>query len=170
MTPIVVIDTETTGIQHTPWTRVIEFAAVMVAEGEIVSTFHSMVWPDMFNRERSKHAMAANGIAIDEFRAAPKVGEVDQKFRQWWLEHGNPPCTAWPIAFEDAVLSMSGFAPFHWGPCIKTAFKAVYGGNPSPHAAAERLGVTPEFPVHRALPDARTEAKVWIAHCNQMGL
>ena len=51
-TPMLVLDTETTGFPDAPWSRVVEFAAVMVGcDGSIGSTFESLVRPEIHDAQ-----------------------------------------------------------------------------------------------------------------------
>jgi DNA polymerase III epsilon subunit family exonuclease len=99
--PIVILDTETTGLFGAP--HLLELGAVRVLDGEICDQFESLVCPQT---EIEPGATEIHGIRQEDVREAPLVGEVLAAFRDWagddWLAAHNAPFDATVLAFEYA--------------------------------------------------------------------
>ena len=172
--PLIVIDTETTGLlndaQATPW----EIAAVLLDEqGQEVSTLGLIGRPDPW-REDMRRIVALGGIDPDAVLAMAPIAERRQEL-QGWLDAGlagGARITSFNVEFDATMLDRGRLvvAPKHWGPCIMSRAKKVMGpagalpwyrwlGDwkmPRLSEAASFYGVPQQHPAHRALADART--------------
>lgn len=171
-TPVVILDTETTGLPHHPWARVIELGAVALdADGVAISAFTSLVRPDVLD-SRAEPALQVNNIQPHALRQAPSAAEVWADFCAW----GNtlPPqadgmpyaTTSWRVNFERRLISRTpglGFLPFDY--CLWEVVKSLRPkGKRNVHLGplCEELGIddTVYGPKHRALTDARIAGAV----------
>lgn len=181
-TPLIVLDTETTGLlkdpQATPW----EIAAVALDEqGQEVDHVSILGRPDPW-REDMRRIVALGHIDPDEVLAAPPLAERLPELLSWLNRHlsGGARITAFNVDFDQPMLSRCGVDLFGraWAPCIMAAAKKVMGPagalpwmgylrdykNPRlQDEAAPFFGVAPQEPAHRALADARTAALIAVA-------
>lgn len=157
---IVVLDTETTGLDHKT-EKLIEIAACKMVNGEVTETFTSLVNPQKPIRYSS---FLIHNISEEMVQDAPTIEEVLPKFLEFVGDH--------TYVAHNAIFDYS---------FINEAMKAVYGKrftnnrvdtfemyravfpDESSHglsALLKRFGFDPEV-IHRALDDAMALAKVY---------
>ena len=110
--PIVVLDTETTGLHQTA--EVIEIGAVCLDEwGRIRSRFSALIQPKKLDR-KAMAALAINHIPLSELKSAPRAEEVSKRFSKWLAaiptQDGPVLCTAFNAAFDRRMLNRLGQA------------------------------------------------------------
>lgn len=174
--PVIVLDTETTGLPHHEHARVIEVGAVLLDEdGCEQAHFETLVQPNVFNPRKAAKALSITGISAEEVFAAPPEREAYRNFRTWFDECGAPYVTAFNIAFDRKMLGKSGVYFDRWANCIMLKAKGLMG----PAGALPRKGSSgdwkwpklseasaffqieePSGRAHRALYDARVAARV----------
>ena len=103
---IIVLDTETTGLDH-KCEKLIEIAAVKMQNGEILETFTSLVNPEKPIRYRS---FLVHHISEEMVADAPTIGEVLPKFMEFMGDHS--------YVAHNAIFDYS---------FINEASKALYG-------------------------------------------
>lgn len=173
-TPLIVIDTETTGLlsdaQATPW----EIAAVALDEqGQEMDTLALIGRPDPW-REDMRRIVALGGIDPDEVLAARPLAEQLDQLSGWLGDRmaNGARLTAFNIDFDAPMLARCGLdlAGGAWAPCVMEAAKKAMGRAgalpwfnryndwkmPKLSEAASFYGVPQQEPAHRALDDART--------------
>ena len=97
----VFLDTETTGIEI--GACVIELAAVMVEDGEIVDTFHEFAKP---YRPINPVAEKAHGISMSMLEYKPEEKMVLQRFMEWMIGMGKPDeILAYNAQFDIRILN-----------------------------------------------------------------
>lgn len=183
--PIIVLDTETTGIYpRDPWAEVIELAAVLVGcDGREIDTFATFVQPAVLD-ERAAGALAVNQITPDMLQGQPVAFSAAASFRGWVDSRGGGHVTAFNIVFDRPMCERMGLTSLRWASCVMERSMAVMGPagvlrNANPRhpnydpgrpwlwpklsAAAEWFGVPVVGEAHRALTDARTAAGIMIA-------
>ncbi len=174
--PIVVLDTETTGLYND--SEVIEIGAVCLDEwGRIRSRFSSLVQPERLNRT-ALQALSVNQIDPKLLSNAPKSVSVANQLSKWLHQiptiYGNVICTAFNAAFDKRMLENMG-VHLRWGRCIRTMTNEVMreanaqpknkrGHNRSPSLQEACAFFSVDYPedAHRALADAEATAKVAI--------
>lgn len=176
--PLIVLDTETTGFPESPWSRVIELAAVRLdTDGREVDTFAYLVRPEIHD-ERSAGAERVHHVTRAMVADAPLAGDVADRFRAWV---GGDAVTSFNVAFDRPMVERMGLDSLRWASCIMERAMAVMGPAgvlrradpshpryvpgrewlwPSLAASASHFGVTVDGDPHRALTDARTAAAV----------
>jgi len=167
--PFVVLDTETTGLPHHWWARVVEVGAVLVKDKHIHPVhFHSFVFPDTFNSLRSAQAMRVNGLGPDDFYRAPQPPQVEMALRTWRLELcGEPaPLFSWNGSFDHRMLDRSGFDDLTVHD-IRQHVRAIAveqkrGKFRSLNNACNLFEVPVPAGRHRAVLDAKLAAAVWL--------
>jgi len=136
--PIVVLDTETTGLfnKH-PWARVWDLAAVYVnEEGRTLSEFQAIIKiPDLDSR--AAEAIAFSGMTVESLRAlmdaeGDEQNMVVDRFRHWWLtchdaENTPPVVTSYNAEFDRRGVELLGMTDLTWGPCIMKTTMAIMG-------------------------------------------
>lgn len=188
MTPLIVIDTETTGLVPDEWARVIELGAVLVDQetGDVLSTFESLIRPDILD-ERAEPAMTVNNIDPASLRSAPDARTVVGLFDAWRGPHAwrfGILTTAWPVTFDRLMLERTGLGHIEWGECLTRGAAAIMGPagalraadpthyryvpdspwlRPSLAEARVFFGVPVVGTPHRALTDARVAAGIAVA-------
>ncbi len=160
--PLLIVDTETTGLLE-DWARIVEIAAVAVnSEGRAVGAFTSMVRPDLLDH-RADAGLAINHITRDVIEAAPSTAEVAEALHAW-LRRLNLPgikTTAYNAPFDRTHCARAGFQLPPWDTCIMQAARKHFDVKSLKlRDAAERCGIPPFLPAHRALSDAQTAAAV----------
>lgn len=176
--PIVVLDTETTGLLADDWAAIVEIGAVCLdVDGQEIDTFQILVCPDILD-ERANNAFTVNKISAHDITTSgiPTV-EARHQFENWLAGHGLPLLAAYGRDFDRGMLERMGFGlceeSLWWLPCIMQAAKAEMVANgqtpwlgrrwPFPRLTTETapfFGVVPTTPAHRALSDAQTAAAV----------
>lgn len=163
---IIVIDTETTGLDTTKC-KIIEIGAVVVREGRIIASFSSLVKNDLAGAEM---ALRVNGIDPDDVAIAPSPEAVAKMFLDFMAMFAPFKVTAFNIPFDRGMLE-SNWAFFvgngAWAEDVKTMAARLLKrpAKAGPHwprlmVAAKMLGVDPG--THRALDDAMAAAEVMI--------
>lgn len=166
--PCVVLDTETSGLPHQPWARVVELAAVVLdADGTEVSAFTSLVQPNVLDY-RTAPALAVSHLTERELRTAPPAHQVWADFCAWGSALPPAPyaTTAWRVNFDRRLLSMTpgiGYIAFDY--CL---WEVVKLRRPKGKRNVHLTGLCAELgidenafgPRHRALTDCRVTAEV----------
>lgn len=182
--PILVLDTETTGLPYQTWAGVCEVAAVLLGpDGEEAATFESLVRPPVLDA-RCDGALAVNNIDPADLRTAPEPKEVAAAFYRWLEPLGGPYWTTFNIDFDKPMLFRAGLVSERWASCVMRRACDVMGPlgllraadpthrnydparpwlYPKLSLAAEHFGVVVDGAPHRALTDARTAAGIAIA-------
>lgn len=181
--PIVVLDTETTGFDRHPWARVVELGAVRVErDGSLGTTFASLVKPDVLD-DRAAEALAVNHITPAMLEDAPETAAVVGLFREFMAD-GDAFVTSYNRQFDQAFVERMGFRGARWASCVMLRAMTIMGPAgvlqdadpthprfrrdlpwlfPKLSVAAKFFGVEVEGDPHRALTDATTAAKIMVA-------
>jgi len=166
--PLLVIDTETTGLPRHKHAQVIEIGAVLLScSGHEIASCGALVRCPLPLPPEADYAMKVNQINPAHIAEA---GDAMMSSRLLWaiVKEIDPMVTAYNVGFDRPMLVKSGIrfgAAERWGPCIMLTAKRAMGVSkwPKLSAAAEHYGVTVEGQAHRAITDARTAAGVAIA-------
>lgn len=163
MSSLVVLDTETTGLLQ-DWSRIVEFSAVWVRDGQGVSAFTSMICPDVLD-ERADAALAINHIDRNVIRAAPSLDVVRAAWDDWRRQlPAGTYTTAFNAPFDRTHCERAGILLPEWTMCtMQRARRHFKVRSIKLVEAAQRFGIAPFQPEHRALSDAYTAAAVWCA-------
>lgn len=160
--PLVVLDTETTGMSPAEGHRLVEVARVTVAGGAIGETWSSLVRP---GRPIPADAARVHGITDAMVAGAPAPAEVAHALR--------PACADLPLVFHNVRFDLpflvelfraAGEPPL-WNPVVDTLglARGLFGpGNNSLGELAAALGLEAGT-AHRALGDALTTARLFVA-------
>lgn len=163
--PLVVLDTETTGIfGRDEWAQVIELGAVALdEEGVEVGRFASFVQPTVLD-ERANEALAVNHITPAMLEGAPDALMVGLRFVQFMGQYGARFVTAYNVAFDKQGAEQMGME-LQWASCVMERAKADMRVSRwlKLAKAAEHYGVPVVGEAHRAETDARTAAGVAVA-------
>jgi DNA polymerase III epsilon subunit-like protein len=187
--PLLVIDTETTGFPEASWSRVIELAAVLLGtDGEEVAVFESFVRPDVLD-SRADGALRVNCITAEMLADAPDTDAVRASFWEWLgmtvdplaADQRAPYVTSFNVPFDRAMVERMGLTELRWASCIMDRATRIMGPlgllrNADPShprydperpwlwprlsLAQEHFGVPVVGTAHRALTDARTAAGI----------
>jgi DNA polymerase III epsilon subunit family exonuclease len=159
---LLVVDTETTGLAPAAGDTLVEVATVVIASSDIGATRSSLVQP---GRPIPAEAAAVHGISDAMVAGAPPKPEVAAELRRR--------CADLPLVFHNAsfdlpflvaLLRETGEAPLY-NPIIDTLGLArglMGAGGNSLGALAARFNL-PREPQHRALGDALTTARLFLA-------
>jgi DNA polymerase-3 subunit epsilon len=159
---LLAVDTETTGMSPGDGHRLVEVAHVEIANAALGEGWSSLVRP---GRAIPPDAARVHGITDAMVASAPEPREVGRALRD--------ACADLPLVFHNAPFDLpflahlfrEAGAPPLLNPIVDTLGLARglpgSGGN-SLGALAARLGLPPE-PAHRALGDARTTARLFLA-------
>lgn len=176
-TPLVIIDTETTGLLSDPDASPWEIAAVLLdADGQEIDHIEIVGRPDPY-REPMRRIIALGGIDPDQVLALPSIHEVIQSsdLGSWMARayRAGARATAFNVAFDQPMMERVHFPILPdqgWAPCVMEAAKRAMGRAgalpwmakyddwkmPKLSEAADFYGVPQQQPAHRALADART--------------
>jgi DNA polymerase III epsilon subunit-like protein len=178
--PLLVLDFETTGFQHQPWSRAIELAAVVLdPTGHEVATFESLILPDILDG-RAAGALAVNHITRDMLATAPRTEAVAARFHEWYdglteaCGGRGPYCTSFNIPFDRVFAERMGLSVRGWASCVMERAMNVMGPAgvlrpgrygqpwlyPKLSVAAEFFDVAVVGDAHRALTDTRTASGI----------
>ena len=158
--PIVILDTETTGLDHKV-EKIIEIAAVKLYNGEVIERFSTLVNPEQPIRHSS---FKIHHISQEMVETAPTMAEVIPQFEAFM---GDLPYAAHSVVFDYSFITEA--YKKHLGKrflnpriCTLELFKAVF---PEEHshglsALSARFGIE-SFVNHRALDDAEQLAAVY---------
>ncbi len=159
---ILVVDTETTGFNPSEGHALVEIATVAVVNAAFGETWSSLVRP---GRAIPSDASAVHGITdamvSDAPLPAPVAAELRRRCGDLPLVFHNAP---FDLPFLIALLRQAGQPPL-LNPIIDTLGLARGLGGPGGNslgALAARLGL-PKETQHRALGDARTTARLFLA-------
>ncbi|MBM75351.1 MAG: hypothetical protein CMK59_08110 [Proteobacteria bacterium] len=173
--PIVVIDTETTGVTFAA--ELIELAAVCLDEwGNLRSSFSTLVHPTKTITNRAREALNVNNITEDELAFAPSPSICREQFSSWYnsipYRIAPPRTLAYNVQFDKRMLDQLG-VQLNWGRCLKTLTHKItkdagvifYGpsGKAKPPNLKEACSFF-EIPypenAHRALADTEVTAQI----------
>lgn len=178
--PILVVDTETTGFPRDEWSRVVEIGAVVLdVKGYAQESWSTLVKPDLFD-ERASGAVAVHGITRETVEAEGLTTslalEAFGHLVSYWFDPGTAFCTSFNVAFDRPMIARMGPADVRWAPCIMERAMSVMGPAgalpalsdgkwkwPRLSEAADFFGVHVEGTAHRALTDARVAAEILVA-------
>jgi DNA polymerase III epsilon subunit family exonuclease len=155
-----VIDTETTGTGAAGGDEILEIGAVRVTGGELAQELASLVRP---HGPIGAAAYAVHGIAFADVVDAPRLEAVlpslQEIVRGCVLVFHNAP---FDLGFLQRALQDADREPLA-SPVVDTLLvaRALLGGPCGLGRVAARLGIVDPH-VHRALPDARLTAKLWL--------
>lgn len=162
--PLVVLDTETTGLMDA-WVRIVEIGAVLLdVDGAEVDAFSTLVLPDVLD-DRASRALEINHLTREMLADAPDTMQALALFRDWMRAHGGPYVTAYNVAFDRTHMERAGARELRWANCVMLRAREPMGHpgtyhGPSLKNAASHFGVPQQEPAHHALADARTAALV----------
>ena len=171
-TPIVVLDTETTGFPTDPEASIWDIGAVLLdVDGVEVAHFEAMGCPPVLH-ERMDEALAIGGMTREQLSGHPPIADAVAALHAWLAKlPAEAKLTAFNIAFDQPMLLRAGFASSRaWAPCVMEACKPIMGDAgclpwyrkyndwkmPRLSEAATFFKVEQQLPAHRALADART--------------
>jgi DNA polymerase III epsilon subunit family exonuclease len=156
----IVLDTETTGLDHKT-EKLIEIAAVKMQGGEVIETFSSLVNPEKPIRHSS---FLIHHISEDMVKDAPPIGEVLPLFMEFVGEHSY---VAHNAIFDYSFINEASKALYgkrFTNNRIDTfeMYRAVFPDESSHglNALLRRFGYNEDV-IHRALDDAMCLAKVY---------
>lgn len=170
--PLVVLDTETTGLTKHSWAQVVELAGVMLDEdGQEAGAFERLIRCDP--PAGADEALRMNGITREMLLEQGHLGtEVVADFRRFV---GPMPVTSFNVGFDQPMLvRLGGLGDLRWGKCIMLAacddmgaagaLPMAYGRPkwPKLSEAVAHYQTPPREPAHRALADARMAADVLV--------
>lgn len=176
--PLVIVDTETTGLLRSPWARPIEIAVVIVdVYGQEARSWSSLVHEANVPAE-ADHALKINGITREEIASAPPRETALSAFLSWAGGEAPGPATSFNRPFDQGMLDRLAW-PLSWSTqCVmlracetmsadpNCTIRRMKNGRikwPTLGEAAAYFGVPQNQPAHRALADARTAAGVAVA-------
>lgn len=180
--PIVVLDTETTGFVADPDAAPWEIGAVYINTlGLEQSSFSAVMRPAVLDA-RMVQALSIGGVTLAEVETFPPTAEVLVTFAEWLdscaESYGPAKITAFNVAFDRPMMERIGadILSHEWAPCIMEAAKRAMGPEgalpwmrrfndwkmPKLSEAAAFYGVPQQEPAHRALADARTAALIMV--------
>ncbi len=175
--PIIVLDTETTGLPHHDWAAVVDLAGVVVErDGSIrPGSFSCLIRPEVLD-ERVLDAQKVHGltpeILIREGIAPVYAADA---WRRWCQQQDTPFLTSFNTAFDRKMVEKMGIREGVWCSCIMQAASDAIGRERGvqPYrngkypwvkleVAATFYGIEQAQPAHRALSDALTAARVMV--------
>lgn len=174
--PIVVLDTETTGLNPALGHRVVEVGAVRLEDGRVVTEFSQLVQPD---RPMEPQASAVNGITDEILRHQPRFAAIAPALLNLLdgalLVAHNAPFDA---AFLSQEFFISGYRPEPglnqpvlpnpWLCTLALARQFFYFGGNSLGNVARQLGVRTGRG-HRALADVYMTAEILRRMVQELG-
>lgn len=183
--PILIVDTETTGFPSHSWAAVVEIGAVLLdCDGSEAAVFESLIRPEVLD-SRCDGALAVNKIRREDLAAADPAGVVAPRFLQWaGTVTPHPHWTTFNVAFDRPMMARSGIQTDRWATCVMLRAMDIMGPAgalvptepwdrrhdparpwvfPKLSRAAEFFDVAVAGDAHRALTDARTAAGIAVA-------
>ncbi len=158
--PIIILDTETTGLDHKT-EKLIEIAAVKMHNGEIIDTFTSLVNPQKPIRHSS---FLIHNISQEMVESAPNIDEVLPKFLEFVGEHSFVAHNAiFDYSFiNEATKALYGKRFTNNRIDTFEMYRAVFPDDLSHGLSSllRRFGFDPHV-LHRALDDAENLARVY---------
>lgn len=174
--PLLVVDTETTGLPKDKDARIVELGAVIIdRDGEELASWSSLVRPPRaaLACDGADEAMAVHGIDLALLERAPEAHHVERCFLEWVALRGLyvGGITSWRWSFDGCMLARLGagrIAELHTARCVHDAARAHFGKmgrryGPTLEDVAQALGVPVPQGRHRALADARLAGQVAVA-------
>ena len=163
-----VLDTETTGLPHADWSRVVELAGIVLdCDGSEVATWSSLVCPDILDG-RAAEAFGINKLSVGVIRNSGIATEVAVVgFQAFLEEHGCRFVTSYNVRFDRAMVERMGLS-LQWASCVMLRAQAHIRGLGAPYPGgslarvSEHLGIPFRGTAHRALTDARVAAEIAI--------
>ncbi|MGO4305958.1 DNA polymerase III subunit epsilon [Cupriavidus sp. RAF12] len=164
----IVLDTETTGLNHATGDRLIEIGCVEMVNRRLTGRhLHYYVNPE---RDIHEDAIAVHGITLEFLADKPKFADVVHDIRDFVQDaeliiHN----AAFDLGFLDMEFQLLGLPPFrqHAGNVIDTLREARQmfpGKRNSLDALCDRLGISNAHrTLHGALLDAELLAEVYLA-------
>lgn len=176
--PVIVLDTETTGLYNKhPYARIWDLAAVLLdITGAVVDSFEQVVLPSILD-DRAEEALRIGGVSQEWIRenGVPE-SEAILPWNRWLSGHPDAKCTAFNVQFDRPMLKRCGFeSGIQWGPCLMRLAQAEMGKAgalpvskwdenefkfPSLKEASSYYAIEQFTPAHRALADAKTAAAI----------
>jgi DNA polymerase-3 subunit epsilon len=167
MTRLVILDTETTGLDPNQGHRIIEIACVEMINRRITrNTFYKRVHPE---REIDEGATQVHGISLEDLEHEPKFAEIADDFLQYvagaeLIIHNAP----FDVGFLNAELKRLGKPPITEGckvtDTLAMARELFPGRKNSLDALCERYEIDNRArTLHGALMDAELLAEVYMA-------
>jgi DNA polymerase-3 subunit epsilon len=165
---LLVLDTETTGLNAKGGDRIIEIGCVELVNRRLTgNNLHFYINPE---RDSDPGALAVHGLTTEFLSDKPKFAEIADALRDFVKDAGiiihNAP---FDVGFLDAEFALLGLPPFreHCGDVIDTLVqaKAMFPGKRnSLDALCERFGINNAHrTLHGALLDAELLADVYLA-------
>ena len=165
---LLVLDTETTGLNAKGGDRIIEIGCVELVNRRLTgNNLHFYINPE---RDSDPGALAVHGLTTEFLSDKPKFAEIADTLRDFVKDAGiiihNAP---FDIGFLDAEFALLGLPPFceHCGEVIDTLVQAKSmfpGKRNSLDALCERFGISNAHrTLHGALLDAELLAEVYLA-------
>jgi DNA polymerase III subunit epsilon len=165
---LLVLDTETTGLNAKGGDRIIEIGCVEMVNRRLTgNNLHFYVNPE---RDSDPGALAVHGLTTEFLGDKPKFAEIADTLRDFVKDAGiiihNAP---FDVGFLDAEFTLLGLPPFcdHCGEVIDTLVQAKSmfpGKRNSLDALCERFGISNAHrTLHGALLDAELLAEVYLA-------
>lgn len=160
--PLVVVDTETTGLPHDPDARPWEIAAVLLdRSGREVDHIEALGRPAVWRPDMAR-VVGLGGYRAEDLLAQPPLADLIPRVLAWIQDaiQDGARLTAYNVPFDRGMLARVGIEVRveDWAPCVM----ARAGGLPL-WSAAQVHRVPQQLPAHRALADARTAGLVAVA-------
>ncbi|UDG82021.1 DNA polymerase III subunit epsilon [Candidatus Vallotia cooleyia] len=164
---LLVLDTETTGLNAKGGDRIIEIGCVEIINRQLTgNNLHLYINPE---RDSDPGALAVHGLTTEFLRDKPKFSKISALLRDFIKDssiiiHNAP----FDISFLDAEFSMLGLPPFrdHCGEVIDTLLQAramFPGKRNSLNALCDRFGISNTHrTLHGALLDAKLLADIYL--------
>jgi DNA polymerase III epsilon subunit-like protein len=173
--PVLVLDTETTGFPKNSYARIWDLGAVLLGiDGQVLEEWQRVIVPDPLD-DRANPALAIGGVTQDWIRenGIPEAVAV----AEWtaFLERTGPVrCTAFNNEFDRPMMERCGFGKsLQWGRCLMRLAQDEMGPAgalprwengeykfPKLSEAANYYAIQQQEPAHRALADAKTAALI----------
>ena len=173
--PVLVLDTETTGFPKNSYARIWDLGAVLLGvDGRILEEWQQVIIPDPLD-DRANEALKIGGVTQDWIR---ENGVSEAAVANYWsafLDRIGPVrCTAFNVDFDRPMMERCGLANgLQWGPCLMRLAQEEMGpagalprfdsGDykfPKLSEAANYYAIQQQEPAHRALADAKTAALI----------
>lgn len=187
MSTLVVLDTETTGLEPGA-AAIVEIAAVAVRDGQIVDRFSTLVWPgrEFLQREHRHVLDTISGINVLDLldTAVPDATGAEALLQEWAARatEGQIRVTSFNVWFDRKFLQTDPWSldlwsepGITWAPCLMLAAMEPMGKAgalqrhwrggwkwPSLAEACAHFGIERQN-AHRALGDAEAAARIAIA-------
>lgn len=184
---LIVVDTETSGLEPAQGAQIVEIAACAVSGGLIVAEWSTLVWPgrDTLRRPEWRRCREITGISTDDLVDAPDAEEARKLFGQWVAgvakatgQQGPPLLTSFNRQFDQRFLAAAPWNlgdPARWSGCLMEqateplgqagVLQKHYTGKwkwPKLTVACQHYGIEMQGDAHRALTDARAAAMLAI--------